>query len=485
MNFKCSFFFLISILLILLVNKSKSKEFGISQELTKDNYQNILSPESKKPNIILITEQNCTICSKLEKYFARSASQLPFIQFLKIDYSKEPKLTLELQPSYSKPPSLVLYRDGRSREFTLSSVPQQIIEDMKALTNDDLLQIITRENKIQFSRIKDVKFLVYLDNIDRYLDDLKILARYFQFNVIIGVTDSKRIAHSFSLKNTGQSVLLKPQENKIFYNEIFDIDKIINFININKELLYIPLSNEKFKNIILNQKKKELFIFTKSEKKNANSKLISKIGIWLKKRNVQNSKIDKLYWIDMLKDYEVFNSMKIGNEPKEYPLLAIYHPNQFDYYRLSGKALTLKKIKRWIQQWENDEIQQHFKSSQPPENNNLPVTTLTASTFQSTVLDSNENWFVVYVTDWCTKCKLMEPLIEELAVWAKAQNISKIGSFDISGNDFDKGYPVKSFPAFLWFDKNKQKPELYNEKKNLKKFKKFLLKKSQSDVKEL
>ncbi|KAJ6232677.1 phosducin-like protein [Anaeramoeba flamelloides] len=166
MNFKCSFFFLISILLILLVNKSKSKEFGISQELTKDNYQNILSPESKKPNIILITEQNCTICSKLEKYFARSASQLPFIQFLKIDYSKEPKLTLELQPSYSKPPSLVLYRDGRSREFTLSSVPQQIIEDMKALTNDDLLQIITRENKIQFSRIKDVKFLVYLDNIE-------------------------------------------------------------------------------------------------------------------------------------------------------------------------------------------------------------------------------------------------------------------------------------------------------------------------------
>jgi thioredoxin 1 len=75
----------------------------------------------------------------------------------------------------------------------------------------------------------------------------------------------------------------------------------------------------------------------------------------------------------------------------------------------------------------------------------------TDSNFDAEVLKSTAPVFVDFWATWCGPCRMMGPIVEELAEEMEGKNI-KIGKLNVDENPNIAGkYEVMSIPAFLLF----------------------------------
>lgn len=89
---------------------------------------------------------------------------------------------------------------------------------------------------------------------------------------------------------------------------------------------------------------------------------------------------------------------------------------------------------------------------------NEPVVQLTASDFQSKVVDSNDLWLVEFYAPWCGHCKSLAP------EWTKAakalKGIVKMGAVDMDKHQsVGAPYQIQGFPTIKVFGKNKKSPQ--------------------------
>lgn len=79
----------------------------------------------------------------------------------------------------------------------------------------------------------------------------------------------------------------------------------------------------------------------------------------------------------------------------------------------------------------------------------------TAANFESEVLDSEIPVLVDFYADWCGPCKMMAPIVEELA--KKYDGRMKIGKCNIDEEDgLARLYRVMSIPTMKFFVKGKE-----------------------------
>jgi len=79
---------------------------------------------------------------------------------------------------------------------------------------------------------------------------------------------------------------------------------------------------------------------------------------------------------------------------------------------------------------------------------------LTDKNFQVEVLDSNLPVFVDFWASWCPPCKMVEPVIDELA--DHFDGVIKIGKLNVDQNpEIRSKFEIASVPTFVLF-KNKQ-----------------------------
>jgi len=89
------------------------------------------------------------------------------------------------------------------------------------------------------------------------------------------------------------------------------------------------------------------------------------------------------------------------------------------------------------------------------------VVELTASNFNSQVIQSNELWLVEFYAPWCGHCKSLAPEWKKAATALKG--IVNVGAVDMDTHQSVGGpYNVQGFPTIKVFAGNKQKPEDYN-----------------------
>src|SRR3989338_609157 len=80
---------------------------------------------------------------------------------------------------------------------------------------------------------------------------------------------------------------------------------------------------------------------------------------------------------------------------------------------------------------------------------------LNKDNFKKEVLESNVPVLVDFFATWCGPCKMMMPIIEELAVNA-GQNF-KVAKINIDENsDLAQEYEVMSIPTFIVFKNGKE-----------------------------
>ena len=97
--------------------------------------------------------------------------------------------------------------------------------------------------------------------------------------------------------------------------------------------------------------------------------------------------------------------------------------------------------------------------------------TLTDATFQKEVLESKDPVLVDFWAPWCGPCKLMGPVIEELANDFAGKPV-KIGKMDVDQNDSTPPkYGVMSIPTLIFFKGGKPIDQLIGvqKKEDLKK----------------
>lgn len=96
---------------------------------------------------------------------------------------------------------------------------------------------------------------------------------------------------------------------------------------------------------------------------------------------------------------------------------------------------------------------------------------LNSENFESEVLNANEKVLVDFYADWCGPCKMMAPVIEELA--EELQGKAKVGKINVDeSTDTATQYEVMSIPTIIIFKNGKEvkrfigvrdKQELLNE----------------------
>lgn len=81
---------------------------------------------------------------------------------------------------------------------------------------------------------------------------------------------------------------------------------------------------------------------------------------------------------------------------------------------------------------------------------NDKLTVLTDSNFQSEVLESERPVLVDFWAAWCGPCRMIAPVVEELA--AEYEGRAKIGKLDIDNNSqVAMQYGIRSIPTLLIF----------------------------------
>ena len=80
---------------------------------------------------------------------------------------------------------------------------------------------------------------------------------------------------------------------------------------------------------------------------------------------------------------------------------------------------------------------------------------LNSENFEKEVLNSNEPVLVDFYADWCGPCKMMAPVVEELA--RELQGKAKVGKINVDENqNLAMEYNVMSIPTLIIFKEGKE-----------------------------
>jgi thioredoxin 1 len=78
---------------------------------------------------------------------------------------------------------------------------------------------------------------------------------------------------------------------------------------------------------------------------------------------------------------------------------------------------------------------------------------LTDQNFQTEVLESTTPVLVDFWAEWCHPCKLVGPIVDELAV--EYDGKLKVGKVDVDANQVPGNYGIMSIPTLLIFQNGK------------------------------
>lgn len=129
-------------------------------------------------------------------------------------------------------------------------------------------------------------------------------------------------------------------------------------------------------------------------------------------------------------------------------------------------------------------LEPYVKSEPIPDKNDGPIKIAVANNFNELVINSGKDTFVEFYAPWCTHCKALEPVMDELATKMLGEDID-IVKFDATANDIPPGFELKGYPTFFWMAKEAKMPHTYGSSHKLKTFLKFISRHATNELKSL
>lgn len=450
--------------------------------LTKDNFDETVN----EADIILVEFYApwCGHCKRLAPEYEKAAKELgkrtPPIPLAKVDATAETELAKRFDVSGY--PSLKIFRKGKAFEYNGPREKYGIVDYMIEQAGPPSKQIQAIKQVQEFLKDGDDVILIGVFKGDQdpdyqlYQDAANNLREQYKFHH----TFSSEISNFLKVA-PGKLVVMQPEKFQSHYEpkvHVLDLKQSTDVVEMKEFVLKhtLPLVGHRTtSNDAKRYTRKPLVIVYYSVDFSFDYRVATQY--WRNKvlmvakdfpeytfaiadEDDFSSEIKDLGLLDSGEDV---NAAIFDEEGKKYAM----EPEEFDSDVLKEFVLSFKKGK----------LKPVLKSQPVPKNNKGPVKVVVGKTFESIVMDPNNDVLIEFYAPWCGHCKKLEPIYTELGKKYKDQKNLVIAKMDATANDIsDSHYKADGFPTIYFApSNNKKSPIKYqNGQRDLEHLSKFL-----------
>jgi len=407
----------------------------------------------------------CGHCKALAPEWEKAATTLKGkVSLAKVDCTEAESLCQEYEVQGY--PTLKLFRDGTASPLEVARKAEPIVAYLTAELEPAVSILSTGDQVKSFVEEHPIAVLGYFDNDhdDRYttFDRLaSTLKHSTSFGAVVGDTLSPEIKRPSIVfhRNFDEPI--------VTYEGEFSSEDINSWIAQQKVPVLGEIGQETYQ-IYMSAALPVGYLFINTEQDNTN--LLD--GVKEVAKKVKPHFL--IAWIDNNKYAQ--HGVRIGLSGKTVPSFAVDDGVKGTRYIFpEDTELSADALARWAEQYLANEISPHIKSEPIPEDNNGPVKTIVAHTFDTIVNDASKHVLVEFYAPWCGHCKKLAPVWEELGAAYAGNSDVVIAKVDATANDVPPQLNIRGFPTILLFPAdNKNKPVEYQGTRQLDDLKDFV-----------
>ncbi|XP_075037571.1 protein disulfide-isomerase A2 [Mixophyes fleayi] len=159
----------------------------------------------------------------------------------------------------------------------------------------------------------------------------------------------------------------------------------------------------------------------------------------------------------------------------DVPTIRLINIDSVKKFVFNADKITTEAVKEFCQGVLDGKIKQNLLSEEIPEDwDKKPVKVLVGKNFDDVAYDETKHVFVEFYAPWCTHCKELEPIWEELAEKYKDHENVIIAKIDGTANEID-GLRVRGYPNLRFFPAGPDRKMIeYNKRRTVELFSQFI-----------
>jgi len=416
--------------------------------LTADNFDQTISE-----NPLILVEFYapwCGHCKRLEPEYESAATILKEknLPIAKVDADDSTNAPLRERFGIRGFPTLKLFKNGVPSDYEGDRTAEAIVSFMKKQSAPAITELKEAEDITKFSgedRVVIVGFFadksspqytIFHETADKLRNSLS-------FGEIVGASES--LLSSFGISSTPAVVLFKKfDEGKqvLESSKFTDSNSLTSFINTFSVPLFDEIGGHNYK-IYVESVVPLAYLFVDLTVEGQKEKLVDNTLLEVSRANRGKVNFVFIDWAKYQKHAE-----RLGLSGKVVPALVIEKIDDGLHYAYDEqKEITKEGVSEWIAKFVSGELSPTIKSEEIPAENNGPVITVVAKSFDSIVLDSTKDVLLEFYAPWCGHCKKLVPTFDELGTNFKPVQSIVIAKIDATANDVPAKYGIRGFPT--------------------------------------
>jgi protein disulfide-isomerase A1 len=462
-------FSIVFLLVINLINCEDIKEEEGVLVLTKSNFKDALKNEFV---LVEFYAPWCGHCKSLAPEYAKAAKILSekdsSIKLGKVDATEESDLAEEYQiRGY---PTLKFFRNGSPIDFNGGRQADDIVSWLLKKTGPAAKELETVEAVEEFLKDNQVAIVGFFSDKDS--DEYKafVSAANSIDEYPFGISTNDDVFTKYETES-GKVVLFKQfDEGKAVYDGAFDDDSIKKFILSQAMPLVVDFNHDSAQKIFGGDIKSHLLLFLSKE-----------AGHYEKyaepAKEIAKEHREKILFVSINADEEDHNRILefFGMKKEEVPSMRIIQLQEdMAKFKPEKADLGADSIKAFVQTFLDGKLKQHLLSQELPEDwDKNPVKVLVSSNFDEVALDKTKDVLVEFYAPWCSHCKQLAPIFDQLAEKFKDTDSVVIAKMDATVNELEHT-KIQSFPTLKMYKKGDNSIVDFNGERTLEGLSKFV-----------
>ncbi|KAJ2513808.1 protein disulfide-isomerase precursor [Coemansia sp. RSA 1939] len=385
----------------------------------------------------------CGHCKSLAPIYEKVATTLKDegISLAKVDCTEEQSLCEEMQiPGF---PSLKVFKDGNHAAYNGSRQEEGIISYMRKQLLPPLSQL-TEDSFAKFTKSDRVVVIGFIDDSESTeYTNLEALANELRDEYTFGVIADKALAKEQGAKVPGIVVYKDFDYGKDVFEGKIAVDEIRNFVKASSVPTFGEISGENYAQYAQSGLPFAFAFFDSDETRKELEEEVYNVA-------KENKGVISFVLIDGNKYGSQADHL---NLERKWPAFAIQNQTSLSKYPFpQDKDITEKNIREFVADFIEGKIEADYKSEPVPESNDGNVFTLVSKQFNEIAFDKTKDVLVEFYAPWCSYCKRLAPVYEELGEKLKVNKNLVISKMDAVANDVPSDNPslqIQGFPTIV------------------------------------